>query len=231
MKNIFKRKPKHHEHDVNYFRYDNNVAIANFQLYTPRMMLNNHVALAGQNDIYKDVEIGRFSSLAERTQLCCGVKIGMFCEIAQDVKIGVSQHPLNWLSISKFQYSSALDNIPKQYTLPPNPETIIGNDVWIGTNAIIQPGIKIGHGAVIGSGAVVTHNVPPYAIVAGVPAKIIRYRFSDDIIANLLQLKWWNLPYDKILSLPFNDIKKCINVLKSMTDTEETNEKSFILHE
>lgn len=225
MKNIFKHKSKHHKCDVDYFRYNNDVAIANFQLYTPRMMLKNHVSLAGQNDIYNNVEIGRFSSLAERTQLCSGVKIGMFCGIAQDVKIGISQHPLNWLSISKFQYSSELDNIPKPYTLPANPETIIGNDVWIGTNAIIQPGITIGHGAVIGSGAVVTHDVPPYAIVAGVPAKLIRYRFSDDIIADLLQLKWWNLPYDKILSLPFNDIKQCINDLKSMIDTGDTNEK------
>lgn len=219
MKNIFRHKSKHNKTDIKLFRYYGDVAVANTQLYTQRMMLKNHVALAGQNDIQKDVEIGRFSSLAERVQLCKGVKVGMFCGIAQDVKIGVSQHPLNWLSVSKFQYTDALDNIPKQYVLPPNPETIIGNDVWIGTNAIIHPGITIGHGAVIGSGAVVTHDVPPYAIVVGVPAKIIKYRFSDEIIAKLLQLQWWNLPYDKILSLPFNDINECIKILG------KTNEK------
>ena len=92
--------------------------------------------------------------------------------------------------------------------------TKIGNDVWIGANAIIQSGVTIGDGAIIGSGAVVTKDVPPYAIVVGVPAKILKYRFNKEQIKELLQLKWWNLPFDKIKNLPFNNINKVIQILK-----------------
>ena len=76
--------------------------------------------------------------------------------------------------------------------------TVIGNDVWIGKRAIIKAGVKIGDGAVVGAGAVVTKDVPPYAIVAGVPAKIIKYRFDEDTIAQLLKTKWWNLSDEEL---------------------------------
>jgi tetrahydrodipicolinate N-succinyltransferase len=76
---------------------------------------------------------------------------------------------------------------------PGSAETIIGNDVWIGANVLIRDGVSIGDGAVIAAGAVVTKNIQPYAIVAGVPAKLVRYRFSDEIIQELLDWKWWDL--------------------------------------
>ena len=76
---------------------------------------------------------------------------------------------------------------------------MIGNDVWIGRNAIILPGNTIGDGAIIAAGAVVTHDVPPYTIVGGVPARPIRKRFSDDIIEKLLEIKWWDWPEEKIV--------------------------------
>ena len=93
---------------------------------------------------------------------------------------------------------------------------VIGNDVWIGDHVIIMHGITIGDGAVIGSGAVVTHDVPPYAIVVGVPGKIIKYRFDKKIISELEKLKWWNLPDYKVAELPFNDIHGCIKELKKI---------------
>lgn len=71
-------------------------------------------------------------------------------------------------------------------------EVIIGNDVWIGQSVLIKPGVVIGDGAIIGAGAVVTKNVAPYAIVVGVPAQIIKYRFSDEQIKKLLNIKWWD---------------------------------------
>ena len=84
-------------------------------------------------------------------------------------------------------------------TMPPkNCFVIIGNDVWVGMNAIILPGVKIGNGAVIGAGAVVTRSVPPYAVVGGVPAKILRYRYTEQQRAALLKIAWWKWPEKKV---------------------------------
>ena len=91
----------------------------------------------------------------------------------------------------------------------------IGNDVWIGSGVFIKNGITIGDGAIVGAHAVVTKDVPPYAIVCGNPARIIRYRLSDDIIKQLLELKWWNLPDDIIKQIPYDDVYKAIEFLKS----------------
>ena len=86
----------------------------------------------------------------------------------------------------------------------------------IGRNVIVQDGITIGDGAIVGSGAIVTHDIPPYAIAVGVPARVIKYRFSEDIISDLMKLKWWNLPDEEIVKLPFNDINACIKELKKI---------------
>lgn len=77
-------------------------------------------------------------------------------------------------------------------------KTIIGNDVWIGNGAIVINGVSVGDGAIIGAGAVVTKDVPPYSVVVGVPAKVIKKRFSDNVIAKLLQIKWWDWPIEII---------------------------------
>lgn len=87
----------------------------------------------------------------------------------------------------------------QKYVLPAkNNFVIIGNDVWVGLNAIILAGVKIGDGAIIGAGAVVTHSVPAYAIVGGVPAKILRYRYTEKQRAELLKIAWWNWSDEKI---------------------------------
>lgn len=79
-----------------------------------------------------------------------------------------------------------------------NRDTIVGNDVWFGTNSVIMPGVTIGDGAIIGAYAIVTKDVEPYTIVAGNPAKIVRKRFSDELTNRLLEIKWWNWDYNKI---------------------------------
>lgn len=141
--------------------------------------------------------------------------IGSFCSIASNAAIGPSQHPLNFLSTHPFQYLKYEKLIPKQKIMfiSSRPVTV-GNDVWIGANVIIMDGLKIGDGAVIGANAVVTHDVPPYAIVGGIPARIIRYRFEPEIIKKLLALQWWNLPDEQIAALPLDNVKKCISILE-----------------
>ncbi len=121
--------------------------------------------------------------------------IGSFCSIADGVIIGVAEHPVDWLSTSPVFYKGR-DSVKKkfsEYERPNEKKTKIGNDVWIGEHVLIKGGITVGDGAVIGMGSVVTHDVNPYEIVAGVPAKHIRNRFSENMIKKLLEWKWWNM--------------------------------------
>ncbi len=175
---------------------------------------DNGVSLCGNNFVTKGTKIGRYSYIGEYTKIDDKVIIGRYCSIADNVLIGATRHPTNWLSTSPFQYDYWIDaKCPKkQYTI--SKKTEIGNDVWIGANVIIQTGITVGDGAIIGSGAVVTHDIPPYGIAVGVPAKVIKYRFNEDIIKILLDKKWWNRKHEYIQKLPFDDIDKCLEILK-----------------
>lgn len=127
-------------------------------------------------------------------------KVGKFCSIAGDYsQIGMATHSIE--NISSSPIFTSFHNATgykwaDQTTYNEYNEVTIGNDVWIGSRVMVIGGVKIGNGAVVGAGAVVTKDVPPYAIVGGVPAKIIKYRFSDDIIATLEKLKWWDLKSD-----------------------------------
>lgn len=130
--------------------------------------------------------------------------IGKFCSIANDVKIGLGNHPLEYFTTSPLFYTKVnpfnfklIDNLNRfQEYIPVN----IGHDVWIGANAIILDGISVGNGAVIAAGSVVTKDVPSYAIVGGVPAKIIKYRFTQNKIDKLLESKWWEYSIEEIKS-------------------------------
>ena len=135
--------------------------------------------------------------------------IGRYCSISKDVFISGSNHPITSLSTG-----SAPRPPRTHYKIAPY--TVIGCDVWIGANSIILQGRKIGHGAIIGAGSVVTKDVPPYTIVAGNPAKAISHRFNEDIIAGLLETKWWTLPESIIAQLPHDDISACINAIKHL---------------
>ena len=120
--------------------------------------------------------------------------IGSFCSLASGIHIGLAEHPTSWISTSPVFQNVRNSSVKKKFARIPLPEskrTTIDHDVWIGTNAIIKKGVHVGIGAVIASGAVVTKDVEPYAIVGGCPAKLIRYRFDKDMIEKLLCSKWW----------------------------------------
>ena len=156
--------------------------------------------------------IGRYSKLRDS-------KVGKYCSISFDTIIGAVSHPLENISTHAFSYRKqfGIVNENKNYE---NKQTEIGNDVWIGCGAIILAGVKIGDGAVIGAGSVVTKDVQPYSIVAGVPAKELRKRFSKEIISELLEIKWWNCP-DIIL-------KKNIKLFSKSADLETIKELKMI---
>lgn len=122
-------------------------------------------------------------------------KLGKFCSIARNVDIGGFNHDYKKVStLPLFRFNQMISGEKPQDFHYDYCE--IGNDVWIAAGATILHNVKIGDGAVIGAGAVVTKDVPPYAIVAGVPARIIKYRFSPEIISSLLKVQWWNWPYE-----------------------------------
>ena len=120
--------------------------------------------------------------------------IGKFCSIASYVRIGGSEHPFEWVSTSPVFYKGR-DSVKKKYVEYERKEdlhTHIGNDVWIGEGCHIKAGVNIGDGAIVGMGSVVTKDVAPYTIVAGNPAKVIRYRFDNKVCEQLLELQWWD---------------------------------------
>ncbi|GHY28920.1 group 1 glycosyl transferase [Vibrio cholerae] len=126
--------------------------------------------------------------------------IGNFTSIASGVIIGGARHPMEWVGMSPVFYKGR-DSIKKKFTeykLPLVPKVVIGSDVWIGRNAIILSGVKIGHGAVIGAGSVVTKDVAPFSVVAGNPASIKKFRFNTAIIEDLLETEWWNLDESRL---------------------------------
>lgn len=147
--------------------------------------------------------VGRYSYIGINSWVN-HAEIGQFCSIASNVFIGMPQHTMEFLSTSPIftESHNALGTSWIKYDITsPHQYTYIGNDVWIGFGALIKGGVRIGDGAIIGAGAVVTKDVPDYAIVAGVPAQIIRYRFSEEIIEKLKSLEWWNLEVDTLIQI------------------------------
>lgn len=146
------------------------------------------------------VEMSKYSYCGHDCQIV-NTDIGSFCSISDHVFIGGAEHPVDWVSTSPVFQNTCHSGPAKRFArfeLPSSKTTRIGNDVWIGHGVTIKQGVVVGNGAVIGSNALVTKDVPPYAIVGGVPARIIRYRFPEEVIKRLEEIQWWNLPDEKI---------------------------------
>jgi acetyltransferase-like isoleucine patch superfamily enzyme len=176
--------------------------------------------------IMKNVALGNFTYVAYGSNIL-NTKIGKFCSVGSNVKCGLGSHPSKvFVSTHPIFYSpdrqSQVSFADKKYF--EEEEAIeIGNDVWIGSNVLIMNGIKIGDGAIVASGAVVSKDVPSYAVVGGVPAKVIRYRFEEKEIDWLLNLQWWDLDVSWIKDnyLLFHDITVLMNkyaIVKQIKD-------------
>lgn len=171
--------------------------------------------------IYGNTNIGRYTYINVNSVIYSNVSIGRFCSIARNVEIGCAFHPVNWLSTSPFLFDKTIFKNEEYINFPKEPwkghkKTVIGNDVWIGAGVKINSGITIGDGAIIGSGSVVTKDVKPYNIVGGCPATLIKTRFSDQQITDLLELKWFELNFNILKNISFTDIDLAISQLKEI---------------
>lgn len=152
------------------------------------------------------IKIGYATTLGYNNILGGYISIGKYCQIGADVAIHATNHPINYLTtyINYNLFQGELIQLKEEKQIK------IGHDVWIGHNVIIVGNVTIGNGAILAAGSIITKDVAPYTIVAGVPAKPIRKRFSDTIINEIEELQWWNLSekeLEKIKPLFFTDFQ------------------------
>jgi virginiamycin A acetyltransferase len=167
---------------------------------TRNVKFEDHVTIEKGCYIGADL-IGRYSFVGIHSYVDKSVSsIGRFCSIAMGAKIGLNNHPMEWVSTHPFLYSKKYEFVNENISLPGvnDQRTIIGNDVWIGANVTILAGVSIGDGAVIGANALVTKDVEPYSVVNGIPAKHVKFRFEENVVKKLMEMKWWNWNDEKI---------------------------------
>jgi hypothetical protein len=146
-------------------------------------------------------EIGDYTYLMERVQLDYAT-VGKFGNVASDVRLGPTNHPIDRPTAHHFTYRAELYDLGEGdddvFAWRADQPVEVGHDVWFGHGAVVLPGVTVGNGAVVAAGAVVTEDVPPYTVVAGVPAEPIRRRFPDDVAARLEATEWWHWDHETL---------------------------------
>ncbi len=174
------------------------------------------------------LDVGAFCNLSGGT--INNARIGRYCSIAGGVVIGPHEHPTDWLTTSRAAYypqvngwdtrmagSAAPSVHARKRSFPRScPVTTLGPDVWIGHGAFVKAGVTIGTGAIIGARATVLRNVPPYAIMVGTPARLLRMRFPEATVERLLALAWWRYSIYDFFDAPFDDIDGALDSLEAL---------------
>ena len=180
-------------------KYRSNSIGSNVRIDVKASALSNTIRNNARIAAYADVRhstLGEYSGVGRSSKITHCI-IGKFSSISWDCTINAVSHPYSTLSTHAFSYvpyiGGFVSNRNQEYK-----QVIIENDVWIGANVVVMPGVKICNGAIIGAGSVVTKDIPPYAIAVGVPAKIIKFRFSQEVVDQLVVLNWWDLSDDVI---------------------------------
>ncbi len=184
--------------------------IQNYSLST-KSRLGKKTMIRRHNEVY-NINLGDYSYISGPRSFVEDARIGKYCSIARQVIIGLSGHNYNWVTTSPIITSKSYGFIADDVKEPQKAAPVIGNDVWIGMNTIVMRGVTIGDGAIIAAGSVVTKDIEPYSIVAGIPARHMRYRFTEDQIRELLRIQWWNWDEKQIREKAhlFYDIDKFI---------------------
>ena len=186
-------------------------------------VLDNGVKIQRNNLIYGS-KIGRHTYTGRNTTIW-HAEIGCFCSISWNVSIGGADHDYERVTTHAMLYSPEFGfcGTPNEGYDRFDNNCLIGNDVWLASNVVICRGVTVGNGAVIGAGAIVTKDVPPYSIVVGVPAKIIKTRFPTEIINRLEKLEWWNFP-DNIIKENLNLFKQKLddNIIKKLENIKQS---------
>ncbi len=180
-----KRKRLEHKFKSNKVIIGNKCSVCNSNLGW-KVYLSNNVSLS-------NVSIGSYSYINANSSVS-NCKIGKFCSIASSVNIGLSTHPINLVSTHPAFYSNnkGFETFAEKDYFEEHQDVIIEHDVWIGNGATVMGGVKIGTGAIVAAGAIVTKDVRPYSIVGGIPAKHIKFRISEELTDELLKTEWWN---------------------------------------
>jgi acetyltransferase-like isoleucine patch superfamily enzyme len=180
---------------IKYFLYKYKYAqsVVYFGATVSRSVLERGTVLFSRAQVI-DCEVGAYSYIQSRS-IVVNARIGPYCSIASDVTIGLATHPANFISTNPVFYDNT-QPLPESFIATPKHEnhlapTVIGADVWIGQRVLIKAGLKIGDGAIIGAGAIVTKDVEPYAVVGGVPAKFLKWRFPQKLCSLLYESRWW----------------------------------------
>lgn len=191
----------------------------------PRMMEVEHPVSVRGAALVGRVDIGQYSYIGRGSEIRNCI-FGRFCSIARRVCIGLAEHPLDHLTSHPIAHGqpTGFENDPYIMRLMPSAgspvkyrsSVEVGHDVWIGDGAFVRQGVRIGTGAVVAARAVVTRDVPPYAIVSGLPARIQRYRFSEETIRRLLASKWWTRDLSGIVErgITFSDVEAILSELE-----------------
>jgi chloramphenicol O-acetyltransferase type B len=179
-----------------------------------RLVLEEGTSIHAKVMKFNELSVGAKTYIRSGTELLNVREIGRFCSISNNVLIGQYKgergHPMSWVSTYPFQLGVQAPMLRD----PGIPGVRIGHDVWIGREAMIMEGVSIGTGAVVAGRSVVTRDVPEYAIVAGIPARVIRYRHPPELAARLLESRWWDIHEAELKKMPMNDPEDFLECIK-----------------
>lgn len=192
------------------------------------------IKVIGALSVRTDTHVGAFTEFGKGVEIQ-SCRILRYAEIGPGCMLGALGHPTDWMSVSAFQYRRevwgwhpAADAVEVVEAEQPgrrsfrgtrgDTEAVIGNDVWLGANVVVLKGVTIGDGSIVAANAVVTKDIPPYSIAGGLPARVIRPRFDDDLAADLADVRWWRFSPNQLSGVPFHEPALAVQEVRRRVD-------------